>query len=200
MGDIHGDIQRYNSIMTKINLKSEDKLYVLGDVIDGMPYGNHEYMMLNAINNPHNSSLLHKWLQNEGILTLENFLHQDKVTQKKITEYISQMPTSINLTICQKEYILFHAAPPELFKKEQLTTTDYTHFVLWTRLKPNDKMPKDKTVIFRHTPTECYQNGIPLHIWYGEDKIGMDCGSSNSHKACKLACLRLDDRVEFYSD
>ena len=101
MGDIHGDIQRYNSIMTKINLKSEDKLYVLGDVIDDMPYGieillelmqmknvtvllgNHEYMMLNAINNPHNSSLLHKWLQNEGILTLENFLHQNKATQEK---------------------------------------------------------------------------------------------------------------------
>ena len=67
--------------MSKINLKAEYKLYVLGDIIDGMPYGidilldlmkrknvmvllgNYELIMLNAILNPHNSSLLNKWLK-----------------------------------------------------------------------------------------------------------------------------------------
>lgn len=218
MSDIHGDIRRYNPIMKKINLKSEDKLYVLGDVIDGMPYGieillelmqmknvtvllgNHEYMMLNAINNSHNSFLLQKWLLNKGSSTLTYFLQHSRATQEKITEYISQMPISIDLTINKIEYILVHAAPPELLKKKQLTTTNYTHFAVWTRLKPTDKIPKGKTVIFGHTPTECYQNGTPLHIWYGEDKIAMDCGSGNLHNACRLSCLRLDDMVELYLD
>jgi len=34
MSDIHGEMQRHNSIISKINLTAEDELYVLGDVID----------------------------------------------------------------------------------------------------------------------------------------------------------------------
>lgn len=200
--DIHGDMRRYNSIMSKINLKAEDKLYVLGDIIDGMPYGidilldlmgrknvtvllgNHEFMMLNAIQNSHDWSLLNKWLKNEGVSTLKNFVNQSKASQQRIIEYIAQMPTSVDLTVGPKKYLLVHASP----------------LYIWTRLKPTDKMPKGKKVIFGHTPTECYQDKTSLHIWYGEDKIGIDCGSGNVHNACRLACLRLDDMIEFYSD
>ena len=39
MSDIHGNFENFESIMEKINLKPEDKLYVLGDVIDRQPYG-----------------------------------------------------------------------------------------------------------------------------------------------------------------
>ena len=67
LSDIHGNTERYNSIMQQINLQESDTLYVLGDVIDRYPdgikilreimkkantkmlLGNHEYMMLNAI-------------------------------------------------------------------------------------------------------------------------------------------------------
>jgi len=129
MSDIHGDIQRYNSIMSKINLKAEDKLYVLGDVIDGMPYGieilldlverknvtvllgNHELMMLNAIQNPHNSSLLHKWFKNEGVSTLKNFTNQSKTTQQSIIERITQMPTSVDLAVGKKSFCWFMLHP-----------------------------------------------------------------------------------------
>ena len=37
----------------------------------------------------------------------------------------------------------------------------------------------------------------PLEIWYGENAIGIDCGSGFAMG--KLACLRLDDGMEFYS-
>ena len=64
LSDIHGNLQRFESIMTQINLQTNDTLYVLGDVIDRyaggikilrqimrmpnaeMLIGNHEYMML----------------------------------------------------------------------------------------------------------------------------------------------------------
>lgn len=67
LSDIHGNLQRFESIMTQINLQTNDTLCVLGDVIDRyaggieilrqimkmpnakMLIGNHEYMMLNAI-------------------------------------------------------------------------------------------------------------------------------------------------------
>ncbi len=34
ISDIHGNSERFNSIMKQINLQPEDTLYVLGDVID----------------------------------------------------------------------------------------------------------------------------------------------------------------------
>ena len=39
MSDIHGDLDRFRSVMDQIYLKADDHLYVLGDVIDGYPYG-----------------------------------------------------------------------------------------------------------------------------------------------------------------
>ena len=67
MSDIHGNERRFNSIMKQIDLRPEDTLYVLGDVVDRHPggirilrrimampnakmiLGNHEYMMLRAL-------------------------------------------------------------------------------------------------------------------------------------------------------
>ena len=34
LSDIHGNLQRFESIMAQINLQADDTLYVLGDVID----------------------------------------------------------------------------------------------------------------------------------------------------------------------
>ena len=63
LSDIHGNLQRFKSIMAQINLQTNDTLYVLGDVIDRyaggikilrqimrmpntkMLIGNHEYML-----------------------------------------------------------------------------------------------------------------------------------------------------------
>ena len=70
MGDIHGNMRRFNSVMEQIHLTADDTLYVLGDVIDRYPdglvilrklmampnvkmiLGDHEYMMLRAIGDP----------------------------------------------------------------------------------------------------------------------------------------------------
>lgn len=34
MSDIHGDLKKYRSVMSKINLQDEDHLYILGNVIN----------------------------------------------------------------------------------------------------------------------------------------------------------------------
>ena len=39
MSDIHGNAIRFNSIMEQIDLRPEDTLYVLGDVLDRGPQG-----------------------------------------------------------------------------------------------------------------------------------------------------------------
>lgn len=37
MSDIHGCDARYRNILKQIRLKADDRLYILGDVIDGVP-------------------------------------------------------------------------------------------------------------------------------------------------------------------
>lgn len=97
MSDIHGNMSRYESVMGKINLQPKDTLYVLGDVIDRYPdgisilqqlmrmpnvqmlLGNHEYMMLNALDtrtgmNPGFEAILQLdsrglWYKNGGKVT-----------------------------------------------------------------------------------------------------------------------------------
>ena len=67
MSDIHGNTKRFDSVLSQIDLKPEDTLYILGDVVDRYPdgiailqrimkmpnvkmlLGNHEYMMLNVL-------------------------------------------------------------------------------------------------------------------------------------------------------
>ena len=53
-------------------------------------------------------------------------------------------------------------------------------------------------MIFGHTPTCHYQSNTPMRIYHGNGRIGVDCGCA--YPEGRLACLRLDDMKEFYSD
>ena len=94
MSDIHGHLQRFESIMDQIKLGEGDHLFVLGDVIDRHPHGisillqlmamlnvkmllgNHEYMMLRALGRPYdgyadNGTALDHWYRNGGKVTTD---------------------------------------------------------------------------------------------------------------------------------
>lgn len=218
MSDIHGEKKKFNSVMEKINLTSDDKLYILGDVIDRgndgiqilielmemknvtVLLGNHELMMLNAITPPDDFRAIKLWYHNYGSVTHNTYLELTPEIQTKIKNCISQMPLSIEITVNDKKYILVHGAPIELQYRMYTKFVPEREYVTWERLNPDDIMPKGKTVIFGHTPTDDYQKGTPLSIWYGRDKIGIDCGCGHRGSECRLACLRLDDMAEFYSD
>ena len=70
---------------------------------------------------------------------------------------------------------------------------------VWTRLDRFSVMPPGKTVIFGHTPTDHYQYRRPMSIYHGKNMIGIDCGCAYRDLG-RLACLRLDDMKEFYSE
>ena len=62
-------------------------------------------------------------------------------------------------------------------------------------------------MIFGHTPTKYYQEDVPMKLWYGYRMIGIDCGSGWPddpedfyYGFGRLACLRLEDAKEFYSE
>lgn len=223
LSDIHGNQQRFDSVMAQIDLQPEDTLYVLGDVIDRHPQGirilrqimamenarmllgNHEYMLLRALGHPYDSNAddgnaLTHWYRNGGQVTHDQLKALPPQAQKEIFDYLLGLPLNIALTLKGTRYLLVHGAPTEWFSPDPPYLTP-AHYSVWKRIELQDPSPRDYTLIFGHTPTVFYQPQVPMCPWYSQGRIGIDCGSGFPEDTQKgrLACLRLDDGKVFYS-
>lgn len=224
LSDVHGNERRFESILTQIDLKPQDTLYILGDVVDRHPggirllkrimampnakmiLGNHEYMMLRALGYPYDDNrddgrAVEHWYRNGGQVTHEAWLELSEPEQREMVDYLRNLPLNLNLTVNGCDYQLVHGAPVELYSGE----TKYknpTHFAVWKRLGLYDRGVGNVTLIFGHTPTQYYQDCVPMELWYGEGKIGIDCGSGfpEDSPEGRLACLRIADGAVFYSE
>lgn len=232
LSDIHGNERRFRSVMGQICLQPEDTLYVLGDVIDRHPggirilrklmkmpnvqmlLGNHEYMMLRALGRPYdkdeevNSHTMERglqlWYHNGGEVTHSHLKHIRKPLREEIICYLHSLPLNLDITVNQTAYKLVHGAPVELFDPCS-RYTDATMHAVWKRLDGSEDFNEGYTLIFGHTPTRHYQDSDPLAVWYGNNCIGIDCGSGypdipTEGKQGRLACLRLEDGKVFYSE
>jgi len=227
MSDIHGNRRRFESVMKQIDLQPEDTLYVLGDVIDRHPdgirilrelmnmpnvkmlIGNHELMMLDVLCSDANENSLaawfplSRWYNNGGGVTHNYLKHIRKSIRIEIVEFLKTLPLSYDIEVNDQQYKLVHAAPPELYLRYHYQFSDARMFAVWKRWKENEFHETDYIMIFGHTPTMEYSDSYPLRIWYGDHMIAIDCGSgfpSHLDLGGRLACLRLDDMKEFYSE
>ena len=179
MSDIHGHLQRFESIMEQIKLGEGDHLFVLGDVIDRHPdgiqilqklirmpnvtllLGNHEMLMFGAVYKPATPMAKRLWFDNGGRPTYEAWKKLSLEEQAEIIYKLQRCSLNTQLEIAGKTYLLTHGSPIELFNP---ATSKYDHPVMhtvWARIDPDDEMPKGKLVIFGHTPTYIYQPTIP---------------------------------------
>lgn len=220
MSDIHGNMERFNSIMEQINLQESDTLYVLGDVIDRygdgikilrrlikmdnvkMLLGNHEYMMLQSLE-PNNKEeegeqehSLRLWYRNGGEITHNYLKHIRKDIRQEVFEYLNSLPLEYEVIINEIKYLLVHASPVRAYNKSKYKNE--TEFAVWNRWKRGDSIPKEYTMIFGHTPTSFFRAIEPLQIWREGRAIAIDCGCG--YFDGRLACLRLDDMKVFYSE
>ena len=223
LSDIHGNLNNFNSIMAQINLQETDTLYVLGDVIDRHPdgirilrrimsapnikmlLGNHEYMMLKAIdvNGVIDYQARSLWYYNGGDCTHKYIKHIRKSIREEIFEYIESLPLNIDIEVGGKKYKLVHGYPKEYYIRGDFEYPSETYFAVWKRIVSDEEFDEDYTLIFGHTPTHYYQLELPLQVWFGKNVIGIDCGSGfpdYMKSKGRLACLRLDDMKVFYSD
>lgn len=225
MGDVHGNDRRFHSILEQIDLRPNDTLYLLGDVIDRFPggirilrsimqmpnvrmlLGNHEYMMLKALDGNWGESALQLWYRNGGNVTHDYWKHIKKSARAEIVAYLMTLPLNIDITVNDIHYKLVHAAAEDLYSAYKWKYGSKREFAVWMRWRVFDHPPAGYTMIFGHTPTVYYQPDNPLAIWYDTNRIGMDCGSGFPDTPQedfpiqgRLACLRLDDMKEFYSE
>ena len=209
ISDIHGKLGRWRLMLDLIQLRPEDELYVLGDVIDRGPSGiaileeimsmdnvhmlrgNHEQMMLDAIYF-HEFGAYRLWEQNGGIVTDEEFCQKSRSDQEKILEFLNQLPSVLDRKINDTQYHFVHGQ-----------WGDFEEDRLWRRPKIDDKIPvlsETEKVVIGHTPTPFFTGKTDelFHIVYGPQYIAIDCGCGTGHPMKRLGCLRLDDLKEFY--
>ena len=178
-----------------------------------MILGNHEYMMLRALGDPYDeddvldSDNLRLWYRNGGLVTHNLWKHQRIASREIMIEYLKGLPLNYDVILNDVHYKLVHGAPVEAYEEYKFRYDTPAQFAVWKRLHGYEKYRDGCTVIFGHTPTMEYQDDEPMKIWYGDGLIGLDCGSGFSDKPGtyyaaigRLACLRLDDMKEFYSE
>ena len=184
-----------------------------------MLLGNHEYMMVNALCKHKPLPWQHYqdtfedvrlWYHNGGEVTRNAFRKLADEEQERILDYLTTLPIVERLSVNGQKFILAHAAPPELFTgSSKYAYEDETEFCVWKRDIDFSRTILDGILVFGHTPTINLNFKNPMEIWYtkGETVIDIDCGSGLPDKPTsripfqgRLACLRLNDLKEFYSD
>ncbi len=201
--------------------RNEDGIRILRQLM-AMPnvimlLGNHEYMMLNALYPPVDEDDLEAqyfkmdamslWYRNGGGVTHNYLKHIRKSIRQEIFEYLQKLPVNLEVTVNGQKYLLTHAAPMSDYENSSMKYDDAKEYALWHRYHRYDTGPAGRVAIFGHTGTFYYQANNPTRIWHGLKLIGIDCGAAykpqdfrdESMRTC-LACLRLDDMKEFYSE
>lgn len=221
MADLHGEGERFRGMLEKIRFSPEDRLYILGDVVDRGPdgidlletimnnpnmtllLGNHEYMMLQYFS-PEATEIDHRrWNKNGNAPTLDAFRKRSPGEQERLLAFLKARPTHLELTVAEKRFYLIHGFPG-----------DNVHDEVWNRPEVDTPNPiPDCQLIIGHTPVleltvaeerqddflrDLESRGEHLHIFYAPGYLDVDCCCGYDLPAKALACLRLEDMAEFY--
>ena len=220
VSDIHGYYDKFKTLLSLIDLKESDTLYVIGDIIDRGPnpvsmiklvmsmpnikmlLGNHELMMLEFYKY-RRFEYLEQWFRNGGEVTYEQFKKLPKYERYRILTFFENLPVEKELTVNGQRYILVHGNYIYESERHYYTEEELRECLVWNRVTSKHHALDDRKIIFGHTGVYHYL-GLekPTHIWYNNGYIGIDCGMSayNHYSTCRLGCLRLDDGKEFYVD
>ena len=124
--------------------------------------------------------------------------------QKVILEYLRTLSTHLEVTVNGRKFYLVHGFPAE-----------NVHDEVWFRPDMNDPNPKTGyQVIIGHTKVlslikpeekkiafamDLENRGEHLKIYHGPGFIDIDCGCGYDMPIKALACIRLEDMLEYYT-
>lgn len=218
MSDIHGEFEKYHKALELIDLKVEDTLYILGDVVDRGTgsikilqdmmkrpnikplIGNHEYMALTCLTmlgkkSPNKTILtdcLKSWYNNGGLTTFNEFNELSKHEQKEILNYLGEFEIYQEVKCNGKSFVLVHGGLDNFDEGKPLDKYPL-YDLIFSRADYEKVYFKDKFLVTGHTPTDL--------IW-GENKvykknnhIAIDCGCVFGGN---LAVYCLDNDTEIY--
>lgn len=225
--DIHGRLDRLKKLIETIELRENDILYIIGDLVDRgekpietiefvmnhpqieVIMGNHDEMMLYALKYK-DEKQIERWGRNGCEPTIEGFSKRTLEEQEKILSYIEGLPY---FKIIDNKYLLIHAGfePSRLFehmidKPLKDALIEQKDRLVWVR----DDFIKNKALdnlitVFGHSPRIYIdklferESKLPYEIWI--DNVYNDkigIDTGNCYEGGRMACLRLDDHEVFY--
>lgn len=212
MSDIHGMGDLLEHMLDKIGFSGEDRLYVLGDMIDRGPSpakvldivsGNSNII---ALKGNHEDGFV-DWYEKADLERDQYYYNtydiwmDSGVTVQKIPEYVrfmERLPLYKKVKMAGTCFLLAHASTEEIFKfvkkKERF---------LWDSSMVDRKrgIPGYISVV-GHVPTFIIRGypKEPAQIWYSEDGrlIDVDCGAAFAPLGGRLGCLCLENFQESY--
>lgn len=186
--DIHGKQQKLKQLLEKAGFREEgdDRLYILGDVIDrheggvellkwcmarpqvSLLPGNHEKMMLACrwLFDPSEDRaaslttgqirMLDMWKQNGGDVTIEALRRESPEVREAIFTYLETCPLYATVSAAGQHFVLVHGGLGNFAPDKPLELYPAVD-LLWTRPYLTTVYdPQAYTVILGHTPTYLY--------------------------------------------
>lgn len=218
MSDLHGMFDEFIEMLDLIRFSSEDNLIIIGDIFDRGPNpieiidfiagrknihlirGNHEEMFLEYCENGYPNL----WYMNGGRTTHEQIMEKGFDYQESLYKYIKNLPT----VMVWDDNILCHAGLylPSNYNEisiEKLIDMQDEETVLWDRSNiGNERKIEGFNIICGHTPVQTIDKNddesSEVKILERNGTYYIDCGCYFKNHGGKLACLRLEDKKEYY--
>ena len=219
ISNIHGQYEKFKSILSQISFKESDTLYILGDLLDfgeeSMELiedlsvrlnvfcvaGEHDYLaarmlkgfsaMLQSGAAPSEDYIaeMTAWVQDGGQPTLEAFRSLDADAREGVIEYLEEMTLFEEVEVKGESYLLVHAGIANYSPDTDLE--DYMPEDFFSEpLDASYPLIEGTTVVVGHAPTKSGR------IERGEGSIFLDCGAGEGGS---LGCLCLENGKEFYA-
>ena len=219
ISNIHGQYEKFKSLLAQISFKESDTLYILGDLLDygeeSMELiadlsirlnvfciaGEHDYLaarMLKGFSNMLQSGAapsedyiaeMTAWVQDGGQPTLEAFRSLDADQREGVIEYLEEMTLFEEVEVKGESYLLVHAGIANYSPDTDLE--DYMPEDFFAEpLDASYPLIEGTTVVVGHVPTKSGR------IERGEGSIFLDCGAGEGGR---LGCLCLESGEEFYA-
>ena len=224
ISDIHGDFNRFLKILKKINLGSDDILYIIGDIPDRGNQtfelldfvmkannvihikGNHELFLQQYLEG--NSKIIEKYPQYGGTPVINSLKSISVERKERYHKYLSDLPIYKIIAVNGVEYVLTHsgyvadelpvykdnAAVDIIASIEQWCKSSEYNYLISNDLHYIPASVKFKKLIVGHYPTSYLECN---GIYHCNRYINIDNGAKTI-PGRKLACLRLEDMQEFY--
>ena len=220
VSDIHGCFSKYKALLDTLDLR-DDKLYILGDIVDrgrdGIKIimdllsrknliclrGNHDHEALLCLKyfvaskgryEDHTlTELFQPWLSDGGDVTYEAFLALEEEKKRAVLSFLNSMPLYEKIEIKGKKYFLAHTVP-EKSKMLSINQCEMNDFIIG---EPEYERCyfEDIVIVTGHTPTGFIDPSCVGRIWRGNNHIAIDCGAVFGNP---LGCICLDTMEEIY--
>lgn len=219
VSDIHGNYEKFKSLLAEIEFCDDDVMYILGDLVDmgeeSMELiadlsvrvnvyalaGEHDFLAVRMLRgfakmlssgatpDPEYIAEMTAWVQDGGQSTLEAFRNLGEDEREGVIEYLEELTLFEETEVDGERYVLLHAGIADYSPESDLE--DYLPEDFFAEpLDASYRLMDDATVIVGHVPTRSGK------IERGEGSIFIDCGAGEGGR---LGCLCLETGEEFYA-